>query len=185
MKRYEPAEGERVVIIEEQRSNDIGVLLLGLAVGAGLGLLLAPRSGIETRKAIRRRLREARDVAGERAGDVAERVTGSFSEAREEIERRIEAARAAVSRRTSQLSDAVAAGRSAARRADNELRAQLVDAGAPRGFAHRPTRMPPRRGPRGAPGAGPRPAAESPPKRTGGASRRGTPPGETPGQSEE
>jgi gas vesicle protein len=168
MKRYEPEEGERIVIVEEKRSSDIGALLLGLAVGAGLGLLLAPRPGVETRQAIRRRLRAARHAAGETAGDVAERVTGSFSEAREEIERRIEAARAAVSRRTNQLADAVAAGRSAARRADSELRAQLVDAGAPpRGFAHRPTRMPPRRAPRGAPRRGPRPGSGDLPKRSG------------------
>ena len=90
MKRYEPEEGERIVIVEEKRSSDIGALLLGLAVGAGLGLLLAPRPGVETRQALRRRLRAAQHAAGETAGDVAERVTGSFAEAREEIERRIE-----------------------------------------------------------------------------------------------
>ena len=178
MKRYEPSEDERVVIVEQRRSSDIGVLVLGLMVGAGLGLLLAPQTGAETRQVLRRRLRSARHVAEEAAGDVAERLTGSFAEAREEIERRIEAARAAVSRRTNQLADAVAAGRSAVRRADSEMRAQLVDAAPPRGFSHRPARTPSthrrsqasrQRGAAGsrsrpAPGAG---AAGVPPKRAG------------------
>jgi gas vesicle protein len=145
MSRYEPDEDERVVVIE-QRSNDIGTLLLGLVIGAGAALLLAPRSGAETRQVVRRRLRSARDAAEEAAAGVAGRVSGSFAEAREDIERRIEAARTAVSRRKTQLSNAVAAGRSAARLADDELRAHLVDReGRKRGLPpRRSTRMPPR-----------------------------------------
>jgi gas vesicle protein len=119
MTRDDAPEGEPYVIIEE-RTSEIGPFLLGIALGAGLALLLAPRSGTETRQAIRRRVRSAQHAARDAAEGVADRVSGTFTEAREELERRIESARAAVTMRTRQLAEAVAAGREAARQAEGD-----------------------------------------------------------------
>jgi gas vesicle protein len=121
MDRNDASENEPYVVIE-QRPTDVVPFLLGAALGAALALLLAPRSGAETRAVLGRRARAARETAE----GVAERVGDSFADARDEVERRIESARAAVSRRTRQLGDAVAAGRSAAREAQRDLRSQLA-----------------------------------------------------------
>ena len=119
-------DGEPYVVVEG-RSSDLGPFLLGAALGAGLALLLAPRSGAETREALREHVQSARDRASVAAEEVKERVSGGLADAREELERRIESARAAVSVRTRQLADAVAAGRAAARDARTEMRERLAD----------------------------------------------------------
>lgn len=74
--------------------NDVANFLLGMAVGvavgAALGILLAPRSGAETRKLIRERAGEVREQIGEqvealkaRASELGERVQGLVAAARE------------------------------------------------------------------------------------------------------
>jgi gas vesicle protein len=47
-----------IIIIEQQSGSGLGWLAFGAAVGAGVALLLAPASGEETRKELRRRARE-------------------------------------------------------------------------------------------------------------------------------
>jgi len=164
MGRNDAGEDEPYVVIEE-RSNDIGPFLLGAALGAALALLLAPRSGVETRAALGRRMRSAQGAAREAAEGVAERVSDTFAEAREELERRIESAREAVSRRTRQLSEAVEAGRSAARQAEADLRSELSRTGTGRSSSGSgqststspsSIRRPVKRGPQGEPRRGPR-----------------------------
>ena len=59
--------GEPAVVIERRSGGGAGLFLLGLAIGAGIALLLAPGSGEETRAALsrqaRRLRRKARDLA--------------------------------------------------------------------------------------------------------------------------
>jgi len=117
-------EHEPYIVIEE-RSAGIGPFLVGAALGATIALLFAPRTGVETRAAIRRRARLAQAAARQAAEGVAERVTDTFADARDQVERGLESARASVSKHTRQFSDAVAAGRSAARQAERELRSEL------------------------------------------------------------
>ena len=89
-----------------ERGSGGGAFLFGVAVGAVLGLLLAPGSGDETRARLGRRLRTLRDLAGERADelkalvagddppeDEAEREEGERRSARRELERRLTEAR--------------------------------------------------------------------------------------------
>jgi gas vesicle protein len=138
------ASDEEPIVLIEEGSIDIGPFLLWAALGAALALLLAPRSGVETRAAVRRRVHSARQAAE----GVAERVTDSFASAREELERRIESARAAVSMRTRQLNDAVVAGRSAAREAKRDLRSDLSKGGVRGSSAKRaPRQRPVKEGP--------------------------------------
>ncbi len=54
-----------IIIIEQQSGSGLGWLALGAAVGAGVALLLAPASGEETRKELRRRARELQLSAAE------------------------------------------------------------------------------------------------------------------------
>ncbi len=52
------------------------VFLLGAAVGAAAGILLAPKSGAETRAMLAAKAREARDKASEAVEMVREKVEG-------------------------------------------------------------------------------------------------------------
>lgn len=61
--------------------------LLGAMVGAGVGILLAPKSGEDTIKDMRSRLDEAKETAG----NVASKARKKFKEFREEVKREAEA----------------------------------------------------------------------------------------------
>lgn len=103
-------------IVIERRSGSFGSLVLGALLGAGAALLLAPRSGRETRDDIRSNALRLRD----RAEDAVRGVTDTIGGVRGEVEGRVEAAR-----------DAFEAGRRAARetRREMETRVQEVRAG--------------------------------------------------------
>lgn len=92
--------GEPTVVVERRSGGGIGVFLLGVAVGAGLALLYAPRSGAETRAELRRgarRLRRQARILAEDVKDSAEDVVrttraaarDAARDAREAIERRL------------------------------------------------------------------------------------------------
>jgi gas vesicle protein len=117
-----PDDDREIIYLERESSSTLKPLLLGLALGLGAGLLFAPRSGEDTRRALRRRLRRLRALAGEQVGELSERLqdgvdrirTGEWpidedgedddeaataeappvSSARQELERRLAAARA-------------------------------------------------------------------------------------------
>lgn len=104
----------------DEGGGGAGAFLFGLAVGAVLGLLLAPGSGGETRARLGRRLRTLRDLAGDKAGelkalvagtddDVAEDAEDEDGSARQELERRLAAARARRRARTATREDEPAA----------------------------------------------------------------------------
>lgn len=52
-----------VILVEQEGGSFVMPLLFGLAIGAGLGLLFAPRSGEETRRLLQRRVGRIRDLA--------------------------------------------------------------------------------------------------------------------------
>ena len=157
--RDESSEDERYIVIE-QRSSDLGALFLGLALGAAAALLLAPRSGVETRAALRRGLGAARARTRAVGEQAARRVTEGFDEMRDALDEGLESARAEVSKRSQQFGEALVAARSAARRARSELRAEVArrerpsPAGAPE--EHGSASLGARRSSRQAPPAGAR-----------------------------
>ena len=112
---------DRVVVVERGRDTGIGMLLLGLAIGAGAALLMAPASGRETRERLqdgaRRASRRMKDVADELGDDVSERVSRVRERTRDAVGSRADAVR-----------DAVHVGREAASRARSELERNLADA---------------------------------------------------------
>lgn len=65
--RYESSEGSNI-------GTAITFLLIGVGAGALLGLLLAPKSGKQLRKDLRRGYEDARDRVGEWADDAKDRA---------------------------------------------------------------------------------------------------------------
>lgn len=122
---FDEEDGPYVVI--ERSGGGIGTFLLGAAIGAGLALLLAPKSGAETRADIRRRARRVSDAASRVAGDVSEKVTDTFHDARRRVEEQIDSAREAIAAKRDQVRDAMDAGRAAADEARLDLETRLAE----------------------------------------------------------
>ena len=125
MARYDIGDEEPYVIIEKQEGS-VGSLLLGIAIGAGVALLFAPRTGEETRADLRRRARDARDAARGAAQDVMDTALDAVDEARRAVDERVGAVRDAVDVKRRQVTRAVDAGRAAAQQARDELEARLA-----------------------------------------------------------
>src|SRR5437879_12840696 len=76
-----------------------GGFLLGLAVGAAIGFLFAPEAGSGSRRRLTGKLRELRDLAADKAGQLGELVdearadTEAVAAARAEMKRRVRGAR--------------------------------------------------------------------------------------------
>jgi gas vesicle protein len=121
---------EPYFIVERDSGSSAGSLLLGLAVGAGLALLLAPQSGEETRRAIARRARRASEAAQDFVEDVSGTVAGKFQDVRASVEERIEATLDTVDRKRRQVTNAFDAGRAAAREARGELEQRIAESKA-------------------------------------------------------
>jgi gas vesicle protein len=118
-------DGPYVVI--EKRSGGIGSFVLGLAVGAGIALLLAPQSGEATRRGLTRRARSVRDAAENAVADVGETVQDTFAAARQRVEEKIGEARDAIETKREQVQRAVDAGRAAAEQARADLERRLAE----------------------------------------------------------
>ena len=121
---------EEPYVVVERHGGGVGALFLGLAVGAGLALLLAPQSGEETRRAIGRRARRAQEAAQDFVQDVSGTVADKFQEVRGSVEERIEATLDTVDRKRRQVSNAFDAGRAAARQARGELEQRIAESKA-------------------------------------------------------
>lgn len=70
--------------------------VLGAAVGGGIALLTAPRSGQETRDRIRDLADETRDKLGQMAEDAETRVKKAVEEGKEMLEEKKELVQAAI-----------------------------------------------------------------------------------------
>ncbi len=125
----EPYLREPYVIVERNQSG-VGSFLIGLALGAGVALLLAPQSGEETRRGLARRARRAQDAAKDFVEDVSGTVADKFQEVRATVEERIEATLDAVDDKKRRVSNAFHAGRAAAREARGELEQRIAESKA-------------------------------------------------------
>lgn len=76
-------------IVIERHSAGFGTFIWGMVIGAGAALLLAPRSGAETRDEIRERVDRARSAASDRV----EAAKSTVHRTRESIEDRMESVR--------------------------------------------------------------------------------------------
>jgi gas vesicle protein len=114
------------VVVERQQAG-LGSLILGLALGAGVALLFAPRTGEETRRGIARSARRAQQAAQDFVEDVSGTVAEKFSEVRATVEERIEATFDAVDAKKRQVTNAFEAGRAAARQTRGELEDRIAE----------------------------------------------------------
>ena len=82
--------------------NNLPYFIMGIGVGAAVGILFAPKPGEETREDIQRRADEGREYARRRAADLRERAGGIIEQGREIVDSQRE-----------QLNSALEAGRKA------------------------------------------------------------------------
>jgi gas vesicle protein len=118
-------EGPYVVI--ERNEPGVSAFVVGIAIGAGLALLFAPRTGIETRRDLQRRARRIGDQAQDFVGEVTDNVTERLNSARANVESRIDSAKQAVEIKRRQVTNAVDAGRAAAQQARVELEQRIAE----------------------------------------------------------
>ena len=83
--------------------------LVGAAIGAATALLLAPRSGAETRKLIAARARESADIVANRSKTMADMASSYLDRGKEALDR----SRDAIQHQKDQLSAAFEAGKQA------------------------------------------------------------------------
>ena len=127
MSEYEWDNDEEPVIIIEKSEPGIGPFLAGLAVGAGIALLFAPRTGEETRRDIERRARKVGNQAQDFMTEVTDSVGEKLQEAKQSVENRVDSARNAVDLKRRQVTNAVDAGRAAAQQARVELEQRIAE----------------------------------------------------------
>jgi gas vesicle protein len=79
----------------DQEGSGILWFLAGLGVGAAVGVLYAPRSGSETREALRSRAEEGRDFVSNRAREAREQASGWAERGRDVLNQQKEQFRSA------------------------------------------------------------------------------------------
>jgi len=114
-------------IVVERRSDSVGPFLIGLALGAGAALLLAPKSGAATRRDIKRRALRVRRAAENAAADATDAVMDTFQDARRRVEDQIDSARHVIDVKREQVHRAMEAGRAAAQEARDELEQRIAE----------------------------------------------------------
>jgi gas vesicle protein len=100
-----------------------GYFLLGLGVGVAAGILLAPRSGEETRALLAEKANEGADYLKNRAQDGTEYVKQRTDEVRQSAAELYDKSVAQVNRHRETLNAAVEAGKQAYRDAIGDVRA--------------------------------------------------------------
>ncbi len=136
MGRYKDEDED--VMPERNRSLGVGTFLAGLAIGAGLALLVAPQSGEELRRRIRRNAHRAKLAAEDLAHDakkrardlttdMKERAEDLLDDARHEVETRVDDVRHVVNRKRRDLNRALDAGRSTAREARESFERRIAE----------------------------------------------------------
>lgn len=121
-------EDSPVILVERSGGGSLGGFLLGLLLGGGLALLLAPRTGEETRQILRERGRRLKDAAEATADDLQGRVEEGYEKARTRVEEGIETARRTIDDKKGSARDALRAGKAAVHSARDELERRLADA---------------------------------------------------------
>jgi gas vesicle protein len=118
---------EEPYIVIEKHGGGVGEFLLGALIGAGVALLFAPKSGLETRNDIKRGARRAQDKVRDVAEGVTDQVVDTFEGARARVEEQLETARSTIAAKRDQVSRAMEAGRDAAQQARTDLERRLAE----------------------------------------------------------
>lgn len=100
----------------------LGLLTIGAIIGAGVALLLAPKTGEETRELLREKGADFARKAQERGSEFARRAQESVGEAQVRAQEYLGRSREVVEEKSAQLRAAFEAGRSAMRDEISRLR---------------------------------------------------------------
>jgi len=106
-----------------EQNSGISYFIVGLGIGVAVGLLMAPRSGEETRQILRSKADEGTEFLRTKAEESKEFVRRRGGELRESASDLIDRSKDAISRQREQLAMAVEAGKQAYR--------ESVDDGSP------------------------------------------------------
>jgi len=112
----------------EDRRDDVqclgalGLLTVGALIGATVALLLAPKSGEETREYLKEKSSDLARRAQEQGGDLARRAQETVHDAQAKAESYLGRSRDVLEDTSAQLKAAFEAGRSAMRDEINKLR---------------------------------------------------------------
>ena len=93
---YDLYDDEPYLIVENREGSPLAPFIIGLAVGAGIALLLAPQSGEETRREIAEKVKRAKDAASDAVSELGDVIGEQLEQARDKVEAGIETARDAV-----------------------------------------------------------------------------------------
>lgn len=98
--------------MSDRDGNSVVWFLAGLGIGAIAGILYAPRSGSETREALRSKAEEGREFVRQRAREAREQAEGwadrgreTFNQQKEQFRSAYEAGRQAYREATAETSD--------------------------------------------------------------------------------
>jgi gas vesicle protein len=106
-----------------EQNSGISYFIVGLGIGVAVGLLMAPRSGEETRQILRSKADEGAEFLRAKADESKEFVRRRSGELRESASDLIDRSKDAITRQKEQLAMAVEAGKQAYR--------ESVDDGSP------------------------------------------------------
>ncbi|HEV8307528.1 MAG TPA: YtxH domain-containing protein [Methylomirabilota bacterium] len=112
----------------DERQSDLnflgalGLLTVGAIIGAGVALLLAPKTGEETRELLRERGTDLARLAQERGSEFARRAQETMGEAQVKAQEYLGRGKEVVEEKSAQLRAAFEAGRSAMREEISKLR---------------------------------------------------------------
>jgi gas vesicle protein len=121
-------EDDDIVYVRENGGSALTWFLAGAVLGGGLALLYAPHSGEATRRLLRRKARDLRDLAEDGLDELGERLEEGKGRVRDEAERVVDAVRERVDDVRERASDVAGAVRGARHSAREELERRLADA---------------------------------------------------------
>ena len=98
-----------------ENNTGLSYFIVGLGVGVAVGMLMAPRSGEETRQLLRSKADESKDYLRHKADESREYVRRRGGEMRESATDLIDRSKDALARQKEQLAMAVEAGKQAYR----------------------------------------------------------------------
>ena len=119
---------EMPYIVIERRSGGMGPFVWGALLGAGVALLLAPRSGQETQEEIRRTANRLRTGVEDRVTYARDSVTGAVTRTRDRVQGRVDHVRDAFESRAERARGAFESGRRVAHDARTEIERRMADA---------------------------------------------------------
>ena len=113
---------------DEGGSNGFGWFLVGLGLGAAIGVLYAPQAGSDTRDNLAEGARERAELLKQKSRQAANQVNNYVDVAKDQVSDYVEQGKQAVDRGRAQVNDYVDQGRKVVAKHANKV-AAAVDAG--------------------------------------------------------